>query len=677
MSNIPLVRRAIVGATLAHNAPGLQTPGQSNSPVEPDPMIVEGGQESQWTPAALERVGSTLKALNRMAKRPPVHLLFEDVNYTVSSHKGEQRILQSVSGEFRSGELTCILGPSGAGKSTLLNILAGYTLNGVTGRISVNGHVRDMRVFKKLSSYIMQDDLLQPRLTVQESMWIAADLKLGKELGKPEKELIIEEILQTLGLWDHRDTRSEKLSGGQSKRLTVALELVNNPPIIFLDEPTTGLDIVSIRQLVVLLRLLSRQGRTIICTIHQPSASLFALFDRVYVMARGMCCYQGAAPLLVPYLSELGHTCPTTHNPADFVLETIITDAEAAAQMSELCQNGKLCRKLDRMLARGGKKPILHSDESIQRIFVEHIAKEQMQKMEFPTTFFTQFYILTKRMFIQNKRNLTTLWIQLAHHLTSAILLGSIFFGIGNDGAYPVVNFKFCMSCLVFFMYTYIMIPILLFPMEVHLLRREYFNRWYSLKAYYAALSFATMPAMTLLGLIFLVITYFMSGQLLEWERFTLFSISGLLTGICSEGLGLAIGAALSVTNGSIVGPSIVSPLLVLCCYGMGFGPYIEGTMRALMSASYLRYGLSGLTLSLFENRRPMDCSLEFCLYSDSKLLLRDVGMTNDRYYIQIIGLLAFTFVYRLLAYFALRYRMTADFSNRFMCYISKFLKHR
>ncbi|CAG9119702.1 unnamed protein product [Plutella xylostella] len=166
-----------------------------------------------------------------------------------------------------------------------------------------------------------------------------------------------------------------------------------------------GLDVVSIRHLVVLLRLLSRQGRTIVCTIHQPSASLFALFDRVYVVARGLCCYQGAAPLLVPFLSEVGRECPTTHNPADFVLESLQGDPEAAAQMSELCQNGKLCRKLDRITARGGRRPVLHSDESIQRIFTEHVAKEQFLKMEFPTTFLTQFSILSKRMFVQTTRN--------------------------------------------------------------------------------------------------------------------------------------------------------------------------------------------------------------------------------------------------------------------------------
>ncbi|XP_026732372.1 ATP-binding cassette sub-family G member 4-like [Trichoplusia ni] len=666
MSNVPLVRKAIVGASLAHAAPS----------THPNPTAGEA-QESHWTPAALERAGSTLKALNRMAKRPPVHIFFEDLTYTVSSHKGERKILHNVSGEFRSGELTCILGPSGAGKSTLLNILAGYNSNGVNGRIMVNGHSRDMRIFKKLSTYIMQDDLLQPRLSVQEAMKIAANLKLGKELGNAEKELIVEEILQTLGLWNHRDTMTEKLSGGQLKRLSIALELVNNPPVIFLDEPTTGLDVVSIRQLVVLLRLLSRQGRNIICTVHQPSASLFSLFDRIYVLARGMCCYQGSPDMLVPYMAEAGHICPTTHNPADFVLETLLGNLESMAQLSELCLNGKLCKRPNRIMTRGGRTPVLHSDESVQRIFSEHVTKDQSYKVEFPTSFWTQFIILTSRMLVQNKRNTISHWIQFFHHLLSAFLLGSIFFDVGNNAAVPVVNFKFCLSCLVFFMYTYIMIPVLIFPLQVRLLRREYFNRWYSLKAFYAALTVSSIPSMVILAFIFLVITYFMSGQSLEWDRFFLFSFCAILIAMCSEGLGLAVGSAFSVTNGSIIGPATAAPLLALACYGMGFGPFIETFMKYLMSASFLRYGVTGFAVALYRDRNVMECDQDFCLYSDPKLILRDLGMEEASYTIQILGLIVFTTIHRTLAYLALRYRLTTEFSNKFMTYISKFLKHR
>ncbi|CAG0902518.1 unnamed protein product, partial [Darwinula stevensoni] len=189
---------------------------------------------------------------------------------------------------------------------------------GVTGKVEVNGRERNLRVFRHQSSYIPQQDHVIPCLTVMESMLVAANLKLPNSKSFKEKHNAVVEILQHLAILDCAETKASFLSVGERKRLCIALELLADPSFLFLDEPTSGLDSSTCLQCVSLLRMLAREGRTVICTIHHPSAKILEMFDHLILLAEGRSLYHGTISSLVPYLRQFGLHCPPYHNPADY-----------------------------------------------------------------------------------------------------------------------------------------------------------------------------------------------------------------------------------------------------------------------------------------------------------------------------------------------------------------------
>ncbi|XP_062091838.1 pleiotropic drug resistance protein 2-like isoform X4 [Humulus lupulus] len=232
----------------------------------------------------------------------PLSLAFDHVNYYVDTptemknqgvKEDRLQLLRDVSGAFKPGILTALVGVSGAGKTTLMDVLAGRKTGGYTeGSISISGYPKNQATFARVSGYCEQNDIHSPNITVYESLIYSAWLRLAKEITKETRQMFVEEVMELVELKPIRNSKVglpgvDGLSTEQRKRLTIAVELVANPSIIFMDEPTSGLDARAAAIVMRTVRNTVDTGRTVVCTIHQPSIDIFEAFDELLLMKRG------------------------------------------------------------------------------------------------------------------------------------------------------------------------------------------------------------------------------------------------------------------------------------------------------------------------------------------------------------------------------------------------------
>ncbi|XP_026315902.1 ATP-binding cassette sub-family G member 1 [Hyposmocoma kahamanoa] len=665
------------------------------------------------------------KTLTHLPKRPPVDLAFADLTYRVQEGRKSnvKVILKSVSGRLRSGELTAIMGPSGAGKSTLLNILTGYRTSGMEGSITVNGMERNLSSFRKLSCYIMQDNQLHGNLTVEEAMAVATALKLPSATTRADKEEVIQEILETLGLSEHHRTMTSNLSGGQKKRLSIALELVNNPPIMFFDEPTSGLDSSSCFQCISLLKRLARGGRTIICTIHQPSARLFEMFDHLYTLAEGQCVYQGSTGRLVEWLSSLNLPCPSYHNPASFIIEVSCGEyGDNTGKLIRAIDNGKhdirngvpfpesklpdFNNKKDMEVSLNSNKEYNKNDvaqvpekfrqdavtngngaSNLQNGLLQYAANEiskgkgeplvvQMETMEkqdnaevallgdsgsprrYATSELTQFWVVLKRTLLFSRRDWTLMYLRLFAHVLVGFLIGALYYDIGDDGSKVLSNLGFLFFNMLFLMYTSMTITILSFPLEMPVLVKEHFNRWYSLRSYYLAITVSDIPFQAIFCIIYVVIVYLLTSQPLVWFRFAMFLSSCLLISFVAQSVGLVVGAAMNVQNGVFLAPVMSVPFLLFSGFFVSFNA-IPVYLRWITYLSYIRYGFEGTALATYSfDRHKLQCHQTYCHFKNPQTTLEELDMQDADITLDIAALCLIFVVLRVAAFLFLRWKL-------------------
>lgn len=229
------------------------------------------------------RGGTLVRRTETAADTATGGLEVHGITWTIENNK---TLLDNISMSARPGTLTAIIGPSGAGKSTFARLVAGYT-HPTTGQVAFEGHNvhAEYASLRSRIGMVPQDDVVHGQLTVRQALMYAAELRLPPDTTKADREQVVHEVLEELEMTKHLDTRVDKLSGGQRKRASVALELLTGPSLLILDEPTSGLDPALDRQVMTMLRQLADAGRVVLVVTH--SLTYLDVCDQVLLLAPG------------------------------------------------------------------------------------------------------------------------------------------------------------------------------------------------------------------------------------------------------------------------------------------------------------------------------------------------------------------------------------------------------
>ncbi len=339
-----------------------------------------------------------------------------------------------------SGQLIGVIGASGAGKSTLINILTGK-LKIKSGKITINGYdlYQDKEKLIPLIGYVPQDDLLIEELTVYQNLFYNAQLCFGN-LGKEEIKKRVEKTLKDLDLYSIRHLKvgnplNKYISGGQRKRLNIALELIREPAILFIDEPTSGLSSMDAETVMNLIKKQALSGKLVFVNIHQPSSDIYKLFDEVIILDKGgYPVYKGNPLDAIIYFKQVENyvdadiaECPTCGNVKSELILEIIED-KVVNEFGKYTQVRKTSPK---------EWYILYKVNIEKRTRLKPPPKTQLPKSDFqPPNKLKQFFIFTVRDTLAKLANLQYVLITLLEAPLLAVILAYLSLKPSDTGAY-------------------------------------------------------------------------------------------------------------------------------------------------------------------------------------------------------------------------------------------------
>ncbi|CAG8602588.1 3916_t:CDS:2 [Ambispora gerdemannii] len=562
-----------------------------------------------------------------------VDLSWKDLSYEITNSKTKkrQKIIENMYGVIEAGEVLGVLGPSGSGKSTLLDVLAGRKDKKlVSGEICLNGKPGQP---KHLSTYVMQEHVMNGVLTVRESIQFAADLCFPKSYSAADRRARVQQIITEFGLDRVAESKIgtnfvRGISGGEKRRASIATQILTHPKIIFLDEPTTGLDsAASYNVIKVIVEMAQKYNLTVIASLHQPSTKTFELLDKICLIARGRTVYFGDREPANDFFERAGYPVPSYFNPADHFLYVINSDfntdkrkgEDYVMKLSNEFKNSRESAEIQEKITT-----LIHKHQGKEDIVLKVMSKK---KSRYERNFFQQFIILLNRCYKNNIRNILLFWIRMSFSISLSLLMVSYWWKLGDKLEQDSVLRRMTAHFYSITLLTSLSVAAVPVFLEERLLfERERSNHFYSAGPYALSHTIMSLPFVLIITLTFTSISYPLVALNNDIYSIINFIILLFLAALASESTVIFISAiipdfviAISIasfahafwmmSSGYVVTPSTL-PLLLSWAYRINYQRY---TYEAILVNDFvgLKFGCQELPLAVD------DMPLYSCLYGD------------------------------------------------------------
>ncbi|XWS55738.1 hypothetical protein CRYUN_Cryun09bG0026300 [Craigia yunnanensis] len=501
----------------------------------------------------------------------------------ISSENNTKSLLKDISGEAREGEIMAILGASGSGKSTLIDALANrIAKHSLKGSITLNGEVLDSGLLKVISAYVMQDDLLFPMLTVEETLMFSAEFRLPRSLSKSKKKARVQALIDQLGLRRAAktvigDEGHRGVSGGERRRVSIGIDIIHDPILLFLDEPTSGLDSTSAFMVVKFLQRIAQSGSIVIMSIHQPSSRILGLLDRLIVLSHGQTSYSSSPANLPQFFSDFGHPIPKNENPSEFALDFIRELEGTSSGTQNLVEFNKSWQAStndnDNIVSN---RPSLALKDAISRsisrgklvsgapVTRDHV-NNSSSVPSFANPFWIEVMVLSKRLLTNSRRMPAKFAVRLGTIMVTGIILATMFWQL-DDSPSGVQERLGCIAISIATIFFNCITEVPTFIQERYIFMRETAYNSYRRSSYVLARSLIHIPLLFNLSLSFSMITFWAVGLAGGVSGFLFFFFTILASFWAGSSFAAFIsGLVPDVFLAFVSGIAIVSYFLFLC----------------------------------------------------------------------------------------------------------------